>query len=307
MNEQDSKTTLEEAPDTGAFSMYDMSSPFDDEPDFEVPGADSKDESEDDSEAKEGKGDSGTDEVEIDGEKVSRETLTELLSLQKEALEDEVLKPWLTGDDPVGLVEMARIGASNASTFERATNDPEASYALVGEVLALHFKHHGDDEEMADESALDLLHSIKHPNTLDPAARPFYEAAKAVASHARELSAMGKDLVQQLKEATQKIAEYEQGPELLKALKAKVPDAEIAPAELKQWMDRVGTKSPAVAYKAYLAEQEEAKEAKGIRQAEPKTPNQPKSSGGAKTFVDTGDPDRNFELAAKGFVMVKNT
>lgn len=254
------------------------------------------------------KDDSGT--VRLGDEDVSRETLTRAYAEFKAATEDEELKSWFEGENPASLVEMAKAGAQITTILNRQGEDEKASFELVGDVLARHFAAHGTDEETAQEESLDVLYQIKHPETLAPAARPFYEAARAASGIAARQYQIAQGLAQQLQDANEKIAELEQGPELLKNLKAQVPEAEISAAELKSWMKKIGTESPKVAYRAYQAELEEkgAKDkAAGKANAEAKqTLKQPKT-GSAGTFVATAEtePSEIFRAIQQGKTVIR--
>lgn len=295
MTDEQTQETFE-APEEGAFSLTPTSlMPWAEEGDEET-GKEQADDTQEEDE--EGEDDST---IRLGEEDVSRETLAQAWTDFKSAQEDDDLKPYLTGDDPASLLDLARAGARITGVLARQAEDPKASLELVGDVLAKHFAAHGDADE-AEEEAVDLLYQIEHPETLDPAARPFYEAARAAVMIGRRQYEITQGLAQELQAAHEKIAELEQGPELLERLRAKVPGAEISAAELRSWMKKIGTESPAVAYRAYEADAEERKSPKGKGRADAKTtpPNQPKTRGTETYDPAKMEPSEIFRAMRKG-------
>jgi hypothetical protein len=303
MSEQANTTAVvDEAPESsGAFVMSEpFSNPWEapeepgssDDSDEAGESAESDDSEEEDSGNEESGDDAASETVRIGDEDVSRETLSRVWTEFNEAKSDELLAPFLAEGSDVSLLQVARFGAELSQHFQAQTENPDASYGLIGDVMARHFIAHGElDEEEADERAMDIVYGIKNPATLDPEARPYYHAAMQAARIAAKQYEIAQDLALQVQEANNKLADSEQGPELLQKLLKKIPDAEISGTDLRAWMKKIGTDIPEVAYAAYAAELQAkgAKPtAKGAAKADAKkAPNQPKQQG-QNTFDPKG-------------------
>jgi hypothetical protein len=316
MIETNETTEVNEAPEeSGAFVMSGpIVNPW--EVPEELEGGESEDEATDgeaegseDSEEESGKADD-EETVRLGDEDVSRETLNKVWSDFAEAQKDELLAPFVAEDSEVSLLQVARFGAELSQHFQAQTTDPDVSFGLIGDVMARHFMaHESSEEDDADERAMDVVFALKNPATLDPEARPYYEAARQAARIGAKQYEIAQDLARQLGEANEKIAELEQGPELLQRLLEKVPDAKISAADLRTWMKKIGTENPEVAHAAYEAERKAkgAKTtAKGAAKADAKkAPNQPKQQG-QNTFDPAGmTPGQIGAEVLRGRVPVK--
>lgn len=286
MIEETDSTQTDTAPEEGPFSLTPtFVQPWADEDDeLSPPDAEEGEKAGEGEKSEEGEGkeeEEGESTIRLGEEEVSRETLGQAWEQFKGATEDEDLKPYLTGENPATLIDLARSGARITGILAKQEEDADASMELVGEVIARHMAAHGDEED-ADEAAADLVYQVKNPETMDPAARPFYEAAKSAIAIGRRQYEITLGLAQQLQAAQEKIAELEQGPELLGAVKARFPEAQISAAELRSWMKKLGTENPVTAYRAYEADAEERSTTpKGKGQADAKTApqSQPKTRG----------------------------